>query len=122
MRKNFNMVNLQDELLIQKFCIINQQRFFIEEKLNELGLKSNWELQRIYIDECRRKNFFYMNEQLRKTFQAKINNPKKKYNNKITPIIKLRNGKRIKIRNNPWRIKSPLTRKINIKKIQIINI
>jgi hypothetical protein len=116
------MVNLQDELLIQKFCIINQQRFFIEEKLNELGLKSNWELQRIYIDECRRKNFFYMNEQLRKTFQAKINNPKKKYNNKITPIIKLRNGKRIKIRNNPWRIKSPLTRKINIKKIQIINI
>jgi len=49
------MGNSENKILIRQFSIINNQRWLIEEKLSELGLKPNWELQDLYIKDAIRK-------------------------------------------------------------------
>jgi hypothetical protein len=47
-------ISIEDHLLIEHFSMINHQRWFIHDKLKELGYKDNWEIQKIHIDECYR--------------------------------------------------------------------
>lgn len=99
------MVNHSTKLLIQKASIIHRFRFFIEEKLNELNLTSNEELQKLYVND------FWIQKHLK--MREVIDIPK--INNKnINKIIKKTFSKLLSLyKKDPWIIKSPHI--INIK-------
>lgn len=103
--------NNSNEKLIQHFCMINKQRWFIHDKLKELGYESNWEFQKIYIDEGHREKILNILKQVKKSFNAETSNPKIRYNNK-----KIFKKLLFKYQTDPWIIKSPhITKKRGIK-------
>ena len=101
-----------NEKMIQHFYLISKQRWFIHDKLKELGYEDNWELQKIYIDDFRRSkslNLFKsnnLNSQIKKSFKKKNSkNTKKTFKNLL-----------FKYQTDPWIIKSPhINKKIKIK-------
>ena len=100
------MVKHSTKLLIRKFYLIHCFRFFIEEKLNELNLTSNEELQRFYINDFILQKHIKLMEKYNDSRYFKtiprINNEKTK------KLIKKTFSKLLSLyKKDPWIIKSP---------------
>jgi hypothetical protein len=109
------MVKHSTKLLIRKFYLIHCFRFFIEEKLNELNLTSNEELQRFYIND------FILQKHIK--LMAKFNDSRyfktipRINNEKTKKLIKKTFSKLLSLyTKDPWIIKSPHIKKKKINK------
>ena len=73
-----------EDQLIEHYFMIHKQRWFIHDKLKELGYEDNWEIQRLYINECHRIKIININKiERKKTFFVKVKTPKVIYKNNI---------------------------------------